>query len=76
MEGLSTRQKEILNFVVRYIEKRGYAPSIRDIAKGCCISSSSLARYHLKVLEEHNYIHRDPNVSRSIVLRRDGLYKG
>ena len=65
---ISARQKEILGFIACYIKRRGYAPSIRDVAKGCGISSSSVARYHLKVLEERNCIHRDPKVSRSIVL--------
>ncbi|TRZ48581.1 MAG: hypothetical protein D4S01_10075 [Dehalococcoidia bacterium] len=68
MESISVRQKEILSFIARYIDVRGYPPSIRNIAKGCGISSSSVARYHLKVLEERNYIHRDPKVSRSIVI--------
>jgi len=76
MENISTKQKEILSFITWYISYRGYAPSIRDVAKGCRISSSSVARYHLKVLEERNYIRRDPNVSRSIVLSSLDKSKG
>lgn len=69
MESISTRQKEILSFIAWYIEGRGYPPSIRDVAKGCGISSSSVARYHFKVLVERNCIRRGPNVSRSMVLQ-------
>ena len=73
MGSLSARQKEILSFIILYIRSRGYPPSIRDIAKGCGISSSSVARYNLKVLEEYKYIRREPNISRSIVLKEHSL---
>jgi repressor LexA len=66
--GISTRQKEVLIFIFRYVEHKGYPPSIRDIAKGCGMSSSSVAGYHLRVLERSNYIRREPKISRSIVI--------
>jgi repressor LexA len=71
MESLSVRQEKILSFITRYIAVRGYPPSIRNIAKGCGISSSSVARYNLKILEGRNLIRREPNVSRAIVLLKD-----
>ena len=41
--SISARQQEILDFIGQYVECRGYPPSIRDIAKGCGMSSSSVA---------------------------------
>ena len=66
--AISARQKEVLGFINQYIEHRGYPPSLRDIATGCGMSSSSVARHHLKVLERHNYVRREPKISRSIVI--------
>ena len=68
MEPISLKQKRILDYIIEFTRGRGYPPSVRDIASGCDISSSSLAQYHLKVLQRHGYIHRDPEISRSIAL--------
>lgn len=68
MKTLSPRQKQILDFITNFIEEKGYAPSVRDVAEGCGISSSSVAQYHLNVLERQGHIRRDREVSRSIGL--------
>jgi len=75
MEELSARRKQILDFISDFIEEKGYAPSVRDVVEGCGISSSSVAQYHLNVLEHKGYIRRDREVSRSIglVKRRVGF---
>jgi repressor LexA len=48
------------------LQKKGYSPSIREIANRCKISSPSMVQYHLRILEHDGYIHRDPSVPRSI----------
>jgi repressor LexA len=73
MEPISPKQKRILDYIIEFTRARGYAPSVRDVADGCDISSSSLAQYHLKVLERQGYIHRDPEISRSIALVKNKL---
>lgn len=74
METISPRQKQILDFIAKFLEKKGYAPSIRDVVKGCSISSTSLVQYHLNVLEQRGYIHREPDISRSIGLAKKATY--
>jgi len=74
MEMISPRQKQILDFIAKFLGKKGYAPSIRDVVKGCSISSTSLVQYHLNVLEQRGYIHREPDISRSIGLAKKGTY--
>ena len=74
MEELSTKQKQIFDFIAKFLEKKGYAPSIRDVVKGCSISSTSLVQYHLNVLEQRGYIHREPDISRSIGLAKKATY--
>ena len=65
---LSTKRQEIINFIARFIEKKSYAPSVREIARGCNIKSPSMVQYHLNILEHDGYIHRDRSIPRSISL--------
>jgi len=68
VKELSTKQSRILNFLHRFLEERSYPPTIRDIAKGCRISSTSVVEYNLRILEREGYIRRDREVSRGIEL--------
>jgi len=58
----------ILDFIRVFLEEKGYAPTVRDIVRGCGISTSSVVQYHLNMLEKEGYIRRDPQVFRSIRL--------
>jgi len=62
-----------LSFIRDFLQGRGYAPTVRDIAKGCGISTSSVVQHHLNVLEREGHIHRDPQVFRSIRLVEEEL---
>jgi len=66
--GLSTTRENILQFIHGFIDERGYSPTIRDIVKGCEISSTAVVQYHLDILEKEGHIHRDPEIFRSIRL--------
>jgi repressor LexA len=66
--GISQTRGNILNFIRDFIEERGYAPTVRDILKGCSISSTAVVQHHLNILEREGHIHRDPEVFRSIQL--------
>ncbi len=68
MDELTPKRKRILDFIASFFERKGYAPSVRDIVKNCDISSASIAQYHLKVLEKQGYIRREPETPRSISL--------
>jgi repressor LexA len=63
---LSERQRRMLLFIEDCIAKRSQPPSIREICDHCDISSTSVADYNLKRLEERGYISRMSNVSRGI----------
>ncbi len=69
MKRLSSKQQHIVDFVRRFCADRGYPPTIRDIASGCGISSTSVVDYNLDILEREEYIRRYPGVSRGIELR-------
>jgi len=66
IKSLSPKQEHILNFISDFLRDKGYPPSIRDIAVGCGISSTSVVAYNLNKLEEAGYIHRHSDISRGI----------
>ena len=68
MVNISNTRLRILNFIRNFLEDRGYAPTVRDIMKGCNISTPSVVQHHLDKLEKEDYIQRDPQVFRSIRL--------
>ncbi len=68
--GLSQRQKEMLDYIEEFISKNGYAPAIRDIKGELNISSTSVVAYNLKALKEKGWINREGKVSRGITLAR------
>ena len=66
--GLSKTRERILGYIRVFFDERGYAPTVRDILKGCSLSSTAVVQHHLNVLEREGRIHRDPEVFRSIQL--------
>jgi repressor LexA len=57
---------KILDFIRRFIEQRGLAPTIGEIQRGLSISSKSVVDFHLKALEDEGRIRRDTQVTRGI----------
>ena len=66
--GISKTRENILKFIYGFIDERGYAPTVRDIVKGCNLSSTAVVQHHLNMLEREGHIHRDHRVVRSIQL--------
>ena len=69
---LSERQSRILAFIRHYAVTNPRPPSLREIVEGCNISSSSVADYNIRHLEENGYLTRTPGASRTIVLTERG----
>lgn len=68
MRRLSTKQEKIMAFLRQFVTDKGYPPSIREIGKACGISSTSVVKYNLNILQQDGRIRRDPEVSRGIDL--------
>jgi repressor LexA len=66
IKSLSPKQERIINFVTEFLNDKGYPPTIRDIAAGCGISSTSVVAYNLNKLEQAGYIRRHSDISRGI----------
>jgi repressor LexA len=66
--GVSQTRQRIFRFIREFIGAWGYAPTVRDIVKGCGLSSTAVVQHHLNILEREGHIRRDPEVFRSIQL--------
>lgn len=66
MTKLSKRQQMILDFIKDQVNKKGYPPSVREIAEAVGLASSSTVHGHLSRIESKGYIRRDPTKPRAI----------
>ena len=64
--ALTKRQKEVLNYLVAFINKNGYSPSFEEIAHALKLTSLATVHKHLSTLEKKGFIRRGYNQSRSI----------
>ena len=63
---LTKRQKEVLDYLVAFETKHGYAPSFEEIGKGMKLTSLATVHKHVTTLEKKGFIRRGYNQSRSI----------
>lgn len=74
---ISSTRQNILAFIRQFTEDKGYSPTVRDIVRGCAISTTSVVQHHLNKLEKEGYIRRDPQIFRSIrLLEKETLNDG
>ncbi len=71
MQTRTRRQKEVLDFITRYIDSHGYEPSYQMIARQIGVSSKAGIAKHIQALEEQGLLERRrENGSFSLVLNR------
>lgn len=68
MQPLTKTQKETLDFLIVFIEKNKYSPSIFEIKKRFKLKSVSSAFFRIEQLVEKNYIKKEKNIARSITI--------
>lgn len=66
MKTRTRRQKEVLDFITRYIENHGYDPSYQVIARHLGVNSKAGIAKHVAALEEQGFLERR---------RADGSFK-
>jgi repressor LexA len=64
--ALSTRQREVLDFIRDTVADRHYPPSVREIGDALGLSSPSTVHAHLSALVKYGYLRRDPTKPRAI----------
>jgi SOS regulatory protein LexA len=63
---ITKRQKETLDFIKAYTEKKGYAPSLENIKKYFGLASVSTAHHHVRALMDAGYLGKEVNQPRAI----------
>jgi repressor LexA len=64
--ALTRRQKQVLDFLVNFINKHGYSPSFEEIGESLGLSSLATVHKHMETLERKGFIRRGYNRSRSV----------
>ncbi len=64
--ALTRRQKQVLDFLVGFINRRGYSPSFEEIGESLGLSSLATVHKHMQSLEKKGFIRRGYNQSRSV----------
>jgi repressor LexA len=67
-DGLTPRQRRILEFIADAVRDRGYPPTVREIGEAVGLTSSSSVHSQLANLERKGLLHKDPTKPRAIGL--------
>lgn len=65
-EDLNQREKDILFFIKRFLESKGYPPTVREIGIKLNIKSTSTVHTSIERLENKGYLKKDPTKPRAI----------
>jgi len=65
---LTARQQEIWGFLVDYVDRHGYPPTVREIGEAVGLASPSTVHAHLANLERNGLLKRDPTKPRALEL--------
>ena len=65
---LTGRQQEIWDYVVDYVDRHGYPPTVREIGEAVGLASPSTVHAHLANLERAGLLRRDPTKPRALEL--------
>ena len=73
---LTGRQREIWSFLVEYVDRHGYPPTVREIGGAVGLASPSTVHAHLANLERAGLLRRDPTKPRALELVGRATPKG
>ena len=68
---LTERQRAILAFIEDTMRQRGFPPSVREIGNHVGLASPSSVHSQLATLQRHEYLRRDPNNARGLIVSWD-----
>jgi repressor LexA len=72
-EGISARQRAILQYIHERVRAQGYPPTIREICTEVGIRSTNGVAEHLRVLIRHGYLEKQGMKSRTLTPTPKGL---
>ncbi|MBV8476884.1 MAG: transcriptional repressor LexA [Acidobacteria bacterium] len=66
--AITRRQRQVYDYISRFVSERGYSPSFEEIGEGLGLSSLATVHKHISNLEKKGLLTRAYNRSRSIDL--------
>lgn len=66
--AITKRQRQVYDYISRFVSEKGYSPSFEEIGEGMGLSSLATVHKHISNLEKKGLLTRDYNRSRSIDL--------
>lgn len=63
---LTKKQADFLSFLKKYLQERGYPPTVRESMDGLGLSSTSIVKKYFDILERKGYIRRQFHSPRAI----------
>jgi repressor LexA len=72
MEDLSTKQRQMLEFISSHMNQHERPPTNREIGQAMGIGSTGHVDYHLSILAKKGYVEREANTSRGLRLTATG----
>ncbi len=70
--NLTKKQKQVLDYIKKFVQAYDYAPSYEEIARGIGLSSPSTIYVHVVNLIHKGYLTKRWNANRSLELPEDG----
>jgi repressor LexA len=68
-EGLTVRQRRVLEYIKESVERRGFPPTIREIGDAVGLASTSSVSYQLISLQKKGFLRRDATKPRAVDVR-------
>ena len=70
--GLTPRQRKVLEVIRDSVERRGYPPTVREIGEAVGLTSTSSVSHQLAMLQKKGFLRRDPSRPRAVDVRLPG----
>jgi len=71
---LTPKQKNVLEFLQRFIQENGYSPSYQEIADAFGLSSRSTAQKYVERLRDAGFLDMEANSKRGVTLKQSGCH--
>jgi repressor LexA len=71
---LTPKQKNVLEFLQRFIQENGYSPSYQEIANAFGLSSRSTAQKYVERLKEAGYLEMESHSKRGVSVKQSGIH--
>lgn len=71
---LTPKQKNVLEFLQRFIQENGYSPSYQEIANAFGLASRSTAQKYVERLKEAGYLEMESHSKRGVSIKQSGIH--